>query len=332
MTPLVEVTRGPVVESVHAGHIAVVDADGRPLLEVGEPQTPVFPRSAIKLIQALPLVASGAADAFGYGAAQLALACASHSGEPAHIETARSMLAKAGLDETCLACGGHWSLRQNALISQARRFDAKPGPICNNCSGKHAGMLARCRHEDWPVAGYHLPDHKLQRSIAAMLADLTGVAHGEANRAVDGCSIPTYAVPLASLARAFAAAFRSEPAAARLYRAATAEPFHTAGTARFCTDFMVAADGAAYAKTGAEGVYCGWLADPGIAIALKVADGAGRASEVAFANVANAFLDRPDLASFESQAVTDWNGLPVGQVRLVPAIRERLLAAAGRTG
>ena len=328
MTPLVELHRGPAVESSHAGHVVVVDADGRAVFEAGEPATPVFPRSAIKLLQAMPLVASGAAEEWGYGDRELALACSSHSGEPAHVETARAMLAAAGLDETCLECGGHWSFRQPVLIEQARAFAERPGAICNNCSGKHSGFLALAAHEGWGTTGYIEPDHPVQMNLARHMAELTGEPHDERNRARDGCSIPTYAVPLHSLARAMARACTRSDAAARLLRACTSEPFFTAGTARFCTDYMLAANGAAYCKTGAEGVFCGFLPEQELAIALKVADGAARAAEVTFAVVANAFLDRDGLDRFEAVPVRTWRGIDAGVLRPVPAFHERLLAAA----
>ena len=331
---LVELRRGPALESVHEGHVAVVDREGRTLFEHGDPGVAVFPRSAIKLLQALPLVETGAADAFGFNDRELALACASHSGEPEHVALARSMLERIGLAEPCLACSGHWSLRQPVLLQQARTHATTPGALHNNCSGKHAGLLAVCRHQGWPAEGYAEPDHPIQRHLAAILAALTGEVHDKRNRAVDGCSIPTYAVPLRSLARAFARAFSPEAApphrsaAERLVRAAMAEPFHAAGTDRFCTDYMRGAAGRAYAKTGAEGVYCGVLPERGIAIALNVADGATRASEIAFATVANAFLARHDLARFESAPITTWGGSPVGVIRAAEGFRENVLAAA----
>ena len=162
---LVEVFRGTLVESRHAGAIAVADADGGLLFAFGDVERPVFPRSAVKAMQAMPLVESGAADAFGLGDDELAVACASHSGELAHVEAVRSLLAKAGLDESYLACGAHWPISEEAsreLIRAGRR----PQAIHNNCSGKHAGMLAACIHLDFDPRGYARPDHPLQRLIA----------------------------------------------------------------------------------------------------------------------------------------------------------------------
>ena len=162
---LVEVFRGTLVESRHAGAIAVADADGGLLFAFGDVERPVFPRSAVKAMQAMPLVESGAADAFGLGDDELAVACASHSGELAHVEAVRSLLAKAGLDESYLACGAHWPISEEAS-RELIRVGRRPQAIHNNCSGKHAGMLAACIHLDFDPRGYARPEHPLQSLIA----------------------------------------------------------------------------------------------------------------------------------------------------------------------
>ena len=143
---LVEVTRATKIESVHRGAISVIDGDGKTVLEIGDVMNPVFPRSAVKSIQALPFIESGAADAFGFGNKELAFACASHSGEDEHIAMSRKMLKRAGLDESCLECGGHWSSRQNVLLHQSKIYSSTPPAVCNNCSGKHTAFVCTAAH------------------------------------------------------------------------------------------------------------------------------------------------------------------------------------------
>jgi len=170
---LVEVTRGALVESRHRGTVIVVDGDGGTVFSTGETDVGVFPRSACKVMQALPLVESGAADAYGFGNKELALACASHSGEPEHASLAGEMLKTAGKSESDLECGAHWSFEQAALIEQVRTLP-KPNQLHNNCSGKHAGFVCACAHQGIEVKGYVTYDHPLQREIRATMEGLTG--------------------------------------------------------------------------------------------------------------------------------------------------------------
>ena len=330
--PFVEVTRGNIVESSHAGHAVVCDVDGRQVFAWGDPDFVTFPRSAVKAIQALPLVESGAADAFGFGDDELALACASHSGEPDHVATARRMLGAAGLDGSCLECGGHWSLRQPVLIDQARIYGETPGPICNNCSGKHAGFVCTAVHLGEPIADYVSPDHPVQRRVRAVLEDLTGARHDEANRAVDGCSIPTYAIPLSAMAIGFARMVaglegQRAKAASRLIEACMSSPHFVAGRDRFCTDIMRAGGGTVFAKTGAEGVYCGALPKLGLGIALKCVDGSARAAEIAFGAIAAGLTTNDAIAGFDRRTLTNWRGIEVGEIHPAPDFHQRLLAA-----
>ncbi|MDG4893917.1 asparaginase [Mesorhizobium atlanticum] len=287
---LVEVTRGSVVESRHRGAVSVFDADGKPVWEIGDTDRPVFPRSAVKAIQALPLVESGAADAYGFGNRELALACASHSGEPAHVELAQAMLAKAGLDKTALECGAHWP-NHEATIALARAGDL-PSALHNNCSGKHAGFLCTCVHSGIAHQGYVKEGHAQQEMVRDAMQSVTRAAHNTDNSAIDGCSIPTYAVPLKSFAQGFARmatgrGFSPEraKAAKRLLSACMAEPFLVAGTGKADVALMQAAPGRIFVKTGAEGVYCAALPELGFGIALKCDDGAGRGAEVMIAAV-----------------------------------------------
>jgi L-asparaginase II len=323
---LVEVMRGHMVESRHRGAIAVVDSDGQLVLAMGDVERPVFPRSAVKAMQALALVESGAADACGLERADLALACASHSAEPAHVERARSMLARCGLDESALECGVHWPAERSVLVAMART-GAEPTAIHNNCSGKHAGFLCTCRHLGLPMKGYVGALHPFQEMVRETMEAVTGAPHGNDNRATDGCSIPTYAVPLSALARGFArmvsgrglAPSRAQ-AARRLVEACMAEPFFVAGTGRACTELMQLAPGRIFVKTGAEGVYCGGLPELGFGFALKCDDGATRASEAMVAALLAKLLDfEPELAArleaIANPELRNWRGTQVGAIR-----------------
>jgi len=298
---LVEVLRGGVVESAHRGAVSVFDADGRPVWEIGNTAHPVFPRSAVKAIQALPLVESGAADAFGFGNRELALACSSHSGEAEHAGLAAAMLGKAGLDKAALECGTHWPMDHNATVALARAGGA-PNALHNNCSGKHAGFLCTCIHSGIAHAGYVKAGHALQDMVRDAMQSVTGAAHGVDHCGTDGCSIPTYAVPLRSFALGFARMATGRDfspgrakAAKRLLSACMAEPFLVAGTGRADVALMQSAPGRIFVKTGAEGVYCAALPELGFGIALKADDGAGRAAEVMISTVLAKLL-RPDEA------------------------------------
>ncbi|MGO4618516.1 asparaginase [Ensifer sp. 2YAB10] len=327
---LVEVTRGNLVESRHRGFVIAVDGDGKTVFSLGDTDSAVFPRSACKAMQALPLMESGAADAYGFGNRELALACSSHSGEPEHVELAAKMLAAAGRDVSALECGAHWSSDQKTLIAQARSLDA-PTALHNNCSGKHSGFICACCHSGTDVKGYVGYDHPLQREIRGTMESLTGAILAKDNCGVDGCSIPTYAVPLKGLAHGFAkmatgAGLEPERARAskRLIEACMAEPFFVAGTKRACTRLMKTAPGRIFAKTGAEGVFCAAIPEKGIAIALKCEDGTTRAAEaMVIATLARFFRDEPDLhAALMAQAshsMHNWNGIHVGDVRVTEA-------------
>lgn len=327
----VEVTRGQLVESRHRGMAVVVDAEGRIVFCAGDVDSGVFPRSACKAMQALPLVESGAADAYGFGDRELALACSSHSGEPEHVATAAAMLKAAGLDESVLECGAHWSSHQSVLIDQARTLD-KPTALHNNCSGKHSGFVCTCSHTGEEPRGYAGFDHPLQQAIRAIMADLTGAVLSRDNCGTDGCSIPTYAVPLTGLARGFGKLVTGkglEPlraaAARRLINACMAEPFYVAGTKRFCTRLMQVAPGRIFAKTGAEGVFCALLPDKGLSFAVKAEDGATRAAEAMIAALLARHFDedseeRAALMRLANHGMTNWNGLAVGSVRVTDVL------------
>jgi len=328
---LIEVTRGPLVESRHRGAIVIVDAGGRRRAAIGDVEQAVFPRSAVKALQALPLVESGAADAYGFGAAELALACSSHSGEPRHVATAAAMLARAGRSEADLECGVHMPVNEVAARDLIRA-GKDPGPLHNNCSGKHSGFICLACHRGFPVRGYVEPDHPVQREITATLADMTGARLDESTRGVDGCTIPTYAIPLDRLALAFARFITGEglsasraAAARRLAEACAAEPFMVGGSDSFGTRAMTELGRRLFVKNGAEGVYCAAFRDLGLAVALKCDDGASRASEVAIGAVIEAFLPEAT-GRYAGQDVKNRRDAKVGEIRpvagLVAALRD----------
>lgn len=327
---VVEVRRGPLVESRHRGAVAVVDADGAIVWSVGDTAAAVFPRSAIKALQALPLVESGAADRFGWRADALALACASHGGEAAHVDGVAAMLGKLGLDVSALRCGAHWPAYQPAALALARH--GGPTALHNNCSGKHAGFLALASVMSVDRETYWRPEHPVQLTVHAVLEDLTGAALGPACCAVDGCSVPTWAIPLKNLAHAFAkfgsgrglSPWRAK-AAARLRAACARYPWHVAGTGRFCTGIMTLFGARAFVKTGAEGVFCGALPDQGLGVAVKCDDGAGRAAEAVMAAVLARFLplqasERAELSGFVHPVLRNWNGIEVGAVQVTDVV------------
>ena len=327
---LVEVTRGLLVESRHSGSVAVVDGDGRVAFSRGDIEASVFPRSACKAMQALPLLESGAADAYGFGNRELALACSSHSGEDEHVALAASMLSRAGRDVGALECGAHWSSDQKTLIHQARTLE-KPMALHNNCSGKHSGFICVCCHQDIDSKGYVSYDHPLQQQIRDAMGDLTGATLGHDVCGTDGCSIPTYAVPLKALAHGFAKMATGNglgperaKASRRLIEACMAEPFYVAGTGRACTELMQIAPGRIFCKTGAEGVFCAAIPEQGIAIALKCDDGTTRAAEAMVAATLaryfeNGGKEHAALSALANKSMRNWNGIHVGDVRVTDA-------------
>lgn len=293
----IEVTRGDVVESRHRGSLAVVNDQGEVLCAIGNIEERVFPRSAIKALQILPLVESGAADALGLDEAELALCCSSHSGEATHVNSARVMLVKAGLSEDDLECGSHWPSRMPDVAALIRA-DEEPNPLHNNCSGKHAGFLGLAKALGAPTKGYVKPEHPVQQEIKAVVEAFTGDELTADVCGTDGCSIPTYASPLRSFARAFAIFGTGEgldenraAACERLYEACVNHPFMVAGTERFCTDVMEAFEGRVFVKTGAEGVFCGAIPELGLGIALKCDDGGTRGSEAMMGAVLEVLMD-----------------------------------------
>jgi len=341
---LVEVLRGDTVESCHSGALALVDADGQLVCALGDVERPIFPRSAVKVLQALPLVASGAADHFALSQAELSIACASHSGEPEHVATSLGLLRRLGLDESALECGTQWPSREPVLRGMLSRGE-QASALHNNCSGKHAGFvcvacqmaLAQGRESAEFARGYVAPEHPLMREITAALSAATGRDLERAPRGTDGCSIPTFALPLRDLALAFARVGTGQglspahaSAAKRLRQAVAAEPFYVAGTDRFDTVLMQALGERLFCKVGAEGVYCAALPELGLGLALKIDDGQVRGAECAMAAVAQALLSELSpaaaalLSRYSDLPLHNWRGIHVGAVRASRELRQAL--------
>lgn len=328
---LVEVTRGLAVESRHHGSVAVCDGTGGVVFSLGDIDRAVFPRSGVKALQALPLIESGGADRFGLTDSELALACASHSGEPEHVSTAAGILARAGLAPDALECGAHWPLNEAAARALAAS-GAGPTALHNNCSGKHAGFLCVACAMDVDGEGYIGPDHPVQREVAAAIEETTGTRLSEAASGTDGCGIPTFAIPLRNLATAFARfgtgeGFAPERAAAakRLREAVWSAPFQVGGSGRFDTEAMQLGARRVFVKMGAEGVHLASIPELGLGIAIKIDDGASRAAEVAMAAVIRRLLAAEgDFAAWlDARAhcrLTNWMGVEVGAIRAGEAL------------
>jgi L-asparaginase II len=321
---MIDVWRGDLVESQHLGHAVVVDARGEIVAAWGDLGHVIYPRSACKMVQALPLLRSGAADAAGLTDAQLALACASHSGAAIHTEPVRAWLDSLGLSTTALRCGpqepGDRPTR-DALI----RAGAAPGQEHNNCSGKHTGFLTLARHLRAGPEYIEL-DHPVQAAVRTAFEEVTGAASPAV--AIDGCSAPNFATTIFGLARAMAcfadAAGRGDGDrdARRLVHAMLTYPQLVAGEGRACTRLMRAMGGDGVVKTGAEGVFTAILPGRGLGIALKIADGATRAAEAAIAAllIDLGILDPADpvASDFIDAPIRNRRGLEVGAIRRAP--------------
>jgi len=328
---LVEVTRDPIVESRHRGSAVVVDGDSRVVKSWGDAASPVFPRSAVKPLQAVALVTSGAARALDVSDEEIALACASHNGEPVHTAAIEAWLRRLGFEPETLECGAH-APRDKGSRQQLFREKGSPSPLHNNCSGKHAGFLTICRHLGLDPAGYIHPDHPVQVLVRDTLTMLTGCRLAGAPCGIDGCGIPVYGIPLQEIASGMmklAAPDRldgsTRDAVRRIRQAMLDNPYLVAGRKRFCTTVMEALSPTTLVKTGAEGVFCAALLDQGMGIALKIDDGATRASEAAPGGILEGLgavddAQRAALApSFEPE-VLNVAGRRVGRVKAVSGL------------
>lgn len=327
---LVEVTRGGRIESRHRGAIAVADAAGKLVARWGDVDDAVYPRSAFKSLQALPLVETGAADAHAVGDDELALACASHSGEPMHVERVEGWLARIDCREGDLACGPHLPLHEPTAHAMLRAGE-RPCRVHNNCSGKHTGFLTLARHLHIAVDGYERPDHPVQVMVREAIAEMCDVKPDALPIGIDGCAAPNYAIPLQRLARGMArlgdraklTPARAE-AARRLIAAWKAHPQLVSGTGRACADLIEAGRGQTVVKTGAEGVFTAVVPERGLGIALKIDDGGTRAAETAMAKVL-VLLGAADegsakLARHLRPPVRNWRGDEVGERRAAEAL------------
>jgi len=302
MTSSVHAIRGGSVESRHRVSAAAVDAEGKLVAWTGDPDLVTFWRSCAKPFQVLPLITDGGADALGVSDEEIALACASHNGEPRHLAVAVSLLRKAGCVEDDLACGPHPSLSPAVARAMAEQGE-KPRKLHSNCSGKHAAMLAQARHGGWPTADYRKPAHPVQRRALEEAERWTGVPAERIGTGTDGCGVVSFALPLRNMALAYArlgragagdgawgsgtrASSHHSPisplsAAQRVVRAVTSDPFLVAGTGRLCTEVIASSRGRVIAKVGADGVYCAAIPESGIGVAMKVEDGDGESARPA---------------------------------------------------
>ena len=323
--PMIELFRGGLWEATHLGHAVVVDQSGDIRASWGDPDLVVLPRSSVKMVQALPLVESGAADAIGLTDRQLALACASHTGARIHTDAVRAWLTELGFSDDDLVCGPQEPRDLPARDALIRAGD----PVCrchNNCSGKHTGFLTYARHLRTEL-DYATPDNPVQIAVRTAFEDLTG--DPSPGFGIDGCSAPNFACTLTGLARAMAF-FANAPedgstrerAAFRLHRAMAMHPEMVHGVNRVCTRLMQAMEGRAAVKIGADGVYTGILPDLGLGIALKIADGASRGAEAAMTalliHLGALDANHPTAKEFGQPDITNFAGLTCGTTRPAP--------------
>lgn len=323
---LIELWRGDILESTHRGHAVITDDKGEIVEAWGDPDAIIFPRSSCKMLQGLPLVESGAADAAGLTDEHLALACASHNGAPIHTARVADWLAARGLGEGDLRCGSHMPMGEPDRDALVRAGEA-PCQLHNNCSGKHAGFLTLNQHLRGGGADYHEVAHPVQQAAKAAFEEVTGMT--SPGFGIDGCSAPNFATSVHALARSmsFFAAARDggsarERAAYRLTGAMRAHPDLVAGEGRACTNLMRATGGKVAVKTGAEAVFIAILPEQKRGIALKIMDGGTRASEAAITAllVRLGALDRdhPVVGRYLTGPQKNWRGMVTGGLRTAP--------------
>lgn len=326
--PMVEILRGDFLESVHSGHAVVCGADGEIVEAWGDPHAVVLPRSSSKMLQALPLVESGVADARGLTGEHLALACASHNGAPIHVEKVNAWLKDIGCGDDDFRCGPQES-RDDTLRLEMIRAHQEPCRVHNNCSGKHAGFLTLSQHLGGG-AEYCQIDHPVQQACLSAFEEVTGET--SPGFGIDGCSAPNHAVTLHGMARAmafFAAAEEGgdtrQDAAARLRNAMMTYPELVAGEGRACTELMRACGGRVALKTGAEAFFIAIIPEKKLGVALKIADGTTRGAEAAIAAVLVKLgvLDpaHPAAHKFMTPKIRNWDGLVTGAIRPVEILR-----------
>jgi L-asparaginase II len=327
--PLVRVERGGVEEGIHLGHVAVVDAHGRIHGSLGDPQHVTYFRSCAKPFQAIGSLGTGIAARYALGTEHVAIMAASHNGEPRHVEIVRDVLRRTGIDESALQCGAHWPYYEPAATVVRREMD-EPLAVFNNCSGKHAGMLAAARALDAPLETYLDAAHPVQQRIREVIEAFTRCPAANIQYGIDGCSAPNAAVPLAAMARSFAGLVSSSDEIPRTVVAAMVEqPFLIGGTDRFDTRLMEVTEGRLLAKGGAAGAHC--TADrrskQGLAVKLDSGDGTWTAVAVMAALERLGWLDegeREALSTFARPTLRNHKRLAVGTVR--PVFRDLVTA------
>lgn len=309
------------VESRHMGAFAVVNATGEVVMSAGDIDRPVYARSAIKPLQAIPLVESGAAQKFELSTRELSLSCASHNSEPTHVLAVKALLERLGLSARDLECGAHPPSFAAAAHDMIRNGE-EPDAAHNNCSGKHSGFLATARHLGESTAGYIQPDHPVQLRLRKVLSEMTDTNLETAPTGADGCGIPVIGISLKATAYAMArfadpSSLSGERASAcrSIFDAVTREPFMVAGTGRFCTDVMTSLGQRVLVKTGAEAYFCAAIPELSLGIALKIDDGNRRGSESVMATLLAQLLETDKLVSRTHVALTNVAGREIGEVR-----------------
>ena len=330
---LANVIRGETVESIHRGHLIVIDGDGNTVASLGDPSTVTFFRSASKAFQAIPCITSGAADAFGFTEDKIAMACASHSGERIHVELASRMLERIDLTESDLHCGVHLPFSESASKNMLRMGD-EPTQLHNNCSGKHAAMLAFAKHIGADTETYETADNRIQKRILRCVSDFTEIPENEIAIGIDGCCVPNFAVPISAMAKSFINLISpsklhesTQVAANRVVAAMIKYPELIGGSERLDTMLMQAAPGKIISKVGADGVWlCGVLPcekyPTGLGIALKVEDGDDhRGRPVIAVEILRqlGILSETDLPDLSPMPIKNRRGEVVGQI--VPQIK-----------
>lgn len=334
LIPLVETTRGGHVENIHFGSVAVVDARGRLQWYAGDPEFPTFTRSALKPFQALPFVLADGPAKLGLSLREVAVMCASHSGEDRHVDTVQGILDRVGLDESHLQCGCHQPTFYDTLNLRVP-CDRTWTPLQHNCSGKHSGFLAWCALHDVPVADYVDPSHPLQREVRLRLGETLGMDGEALARGIDGCSAPNYAIPLSRLAHLYArlAQGSADPqwgsAMGLLRDAMITHPEMVSGEGRSDLAYMGTSNGDWVAKVGADAVQAVGVTSAGLGIAIKISDGAPRALQAVTVSVLDqlGLVDEERAAAIEryrQPPLRNWRGTVVGDIR--PVFR---LARAG---
>ncbi len=324
--PLVNLVRGPIVESSHRGVVALVDVKGNVVAKLGLPAGKTYIRSSAKPIQVLPLLILGAAEKYNLTDRELALMCASHNGEEIHVETARGILEKVGLTEMDLECGTHLPYdKESARKLMARGEEISP--LYSNCSGKHAGMLLLCQHMGWPTKGYVKAEHPLQQLMHETIAEIAEMNREEVDIGIDGCGVVVFGLPVEKMAFLFARLANPESlpssyqeAALRVTQAMENEPYMVAGRGRLCTELMQATSGKLVGKGGAEGVYCIGLHGRDQGLAVKIEDGNSRGLGTIIYHILDALEvlteeEKEELKRYRLPVIKNRRGDEVGNLR-----------------